>query len=79
MQSEIKIDHLDSISIKVRLHPVSGQITTLSIEAKMSPSDIARLLNMQKQGAPISVVIGTDQFLLDLDIKPAAIQVPGDE
>lgn len=79
MQSEIKIAHVDSFSTRVRLHPDKGLITTLSIEVKMTPPDIARILNMQKQGAPITIIIGSDQLLFDLDIKSSATPVLGKE
>ena len=75
MHSEIKISEVKSIITKVRLNPEGSLITTLSIEAKLQPADIARLLNMQKQGAPITVSIGSDQLMFDLDITPSKPQI----
>lgn len=75
MHSEIKINEVKNIITKVRLEREGSLITTLSIEAKLQPADIARLLNMQKQGAPIIVIIGSEQLMFDLDISPSKLQI----
>jgi hypothetical protein len=73
MFSEIKIARVESFTTRVKLHPEKGLITILAIETKMAPADIARLLNMQKQGPPISIIIGSDQLLFDLEITSSAV------
>jgi len=75
MHSIITISQVLNITTKVRLARDQGLSTTLSIEAKLQPADIARLLNMQKQEAPITVSIGSDQLMFDLDITPSKPQI----
>lgn len=75
MKSEVTITDIRSITTKVKLYPEQGLITTLSIDAHLQPADIARILNMQKQGAPLNMTIGSEQLMFDLDIAVSQIKL----
>lgn len=68
MKVEILIQEVDDLTTKTRVEDV-GMITTIKFDAKVSPSSIARLLNLQRQRAPIMVTIGSPQAVMDLEIE----------
>jgi hypothetical protein len=46
-----------------------GLVTTIQFDAKIQPAHIARILNLQRQGAPLLVTIGSPQAAMDLNIQ----------
>lgn len=74
MKLEIKTA-INELTTKVKRSSSGGLITNLSIDLRLQPADIARILNMQKQDAPLYIIIGSEQLLFDLDISVAEIQL----
>lgn len=68
MKVEILIQDIDNLTTKTRVEDV-GMVTTIKFDAKVSPSSIARLHNLQRQKAPIRVTIGSPQAVMDLEIE----------
>lgn len=67
MKVEILFHNVDNLTTKTR-YGDAGMITTIKFDSKVAPSSIARLLNLQRQGAPIMVTIGSIQAVMDLKI-----------
>ena len=74
MKLEIKAG-INELTTKVKRSGNGGIITNLSLDLRLQPADIARILNMQKQDAPLYIIIGSEQLMFDLDIKVAEIQI----
>lgn len=68
MKVEVLISDISELRTKTRLDE-QGQITTVQFDAKIKPALIARILNLQRQGAPLLVSIGSPQATMDLDIN----------
>ena len=67
MKISILINDITKLSTKTRWD--EGLVTTIQFDAKIHPSLIARLLNIQRQSVPFFVTIGTNQAMMDLDFK----------
>ena len=79
IQAQVTIDHVDELSTRVKRDNNGTLITTLLIDAKIQPSEIARILNMVKQGAPLTITIGSDQLMMDLQMQVALNLPDADE
>jgi len=55
--------------------PGKGMVTMLKVATQLKPGEVARILHMQLQGAPLAMAIGTDQLMFDLEVKPTEIDV----
>lgn len=70
MHVEIPLTRIDNMRTSTKPDKESGDlVTTISVEARIHPGDIARLLNLQKQKAPLFVNIGSKQAALDLKFE----------
>lgn len=69
IQAHVTIDQVDELATKTKRDNNGTLITTLLIDAKIQPSEIARILNMVKQGAPLTITIGSDQLMMDLQMQ----------
>lgn len=49
-------------------------VTKISFEGDFSVSDIARILNLSRQGRPIEVSFSSPQAEFDLDVKEVSIK-----
>jgi len=78
IQAVVTIDQVDELSTNSKRDRNGTLITTLSINAKIQPSEIARILNMVKQGAPLTLTIGSDQLMMDLQMQ-VALNLPDEE
>ncbi|OGO03890.1 MAG: hypothetical protein A2Y72_03590 [Chloroflexi bacterium RBG_13_53_26] len=43
--------------------------TILKLKTKLPPAEVARILNIQRQGAPLTMTIGTEQLAFDLSFS----------
>ena len=67
MKVEILMSDIAKLAIKTRFD--EGLVTTIQFDAKIQPTHIARILNLQRQGAPLLVTIGSPQAAMDLNIQ----------
>jgi hypothetical protein len=67
MKVEILIGDISNLVTRTKATPEI--ITTIQFDAKVPPANIARLINLQRQGAPILVVISCPQAIMDLDVS----------
>jgi len=65
---EITIGEITKLLTRTKVEE-GALVTTLQLQARIPVPDIARILNLQRQGAPIFVVIGSPQGALDLNIQ----------
>ena len=71
IQAHVTIDQVDELSTRTKRDNNGTLITTLLIDAKIQPAEVARILNMVKQGAPLTITIGSDQLMMDLQMQVA--------
>ena len=67
MKVEIKIEGITDIQAAVKLDDL-GLKTVLKFDTRIAPQVLARILNLQKQGCPITMLISSDQAAMDLEI-----------
>ena len=67
MKVEIVMSNISRLATKTRFDEVL--VTTIQFDAKIQPAHIARILNLQRQGLPLLVTIGTPQAAMDLSIQ----------
>jgi len=67
------------VSVTQTFQEEKGMLTVLKIETKLQPGEIARILNMRRQGASLNLTLGTDQLMFDLEINATRIDVPAKE
>lgn len=68
MKVEIFISDISKITTKTRVDD-GILVTAIQFEARVPVPSIARLLNLQRQGAPISAMIGSPQASMDLQFS----------
>lgn len=66
MKVEILIGEVSNLITRTKATP--ELVTTIQFDAKIQPASIARLVNLQRQGAPLLVTMGSPQAIMDLDI-----------
>jgi hypothetical protein len=66
MKVEILIGDVSNLVTRTKATP--ELMTTIQFDAKLPPASIARLINLQRQGAPLLVSISSPQAIMDLDI-----------
>ena len=76
MKAEITAQQVEIFSITQTFPEDKGMITVLKVATKLPPAAVARLLNMRRQGATITMTIGSDQLMFDLEVKHTEIDVP---
>lgn len=69
MKVELKKMHVEKLKVTSKQEEEPGFTTTISFEASGSPVDLARLLSMMKKGAPIYCIMGSDQAVMDLELR----------
>ena len=69
MKVEVLCPEVTKIATRTRIEGEDGLVTTIQFCAKLPPTPIARLLNMQRQGVSLYAIIGSNQTLLDLDVQ----------
>ena len=67
MKVEILITDITNVVTKTKLQ--EGLLTTIQFDAKVPVQSIARLLNLQRQGAPLLISISSPQAAMDLFIQ----------
>ncbi len=68
MKVEISSANVQSLQLATKVDKESGDlIAKVSVETKLHPADIARILNLQKNKAPLFFSVGSQQAELDLD------------
>jgi len=70
---EILLPDITGLATKTRVDE-QGLVTTIKFEVKIHPASLARILNLQRQGAPLLATIGSPQATLDLDFHEAPVQ-----
>lgn len=69
MEVKVSIPHVEGVKVSTKSDEV-GLVSVIQIEARISPSDIARILNLEgKMPAPIYCVIGSTQAAMDLVVQ----------
>jgi hypothetical protein len=66
MKVELLIGDISNLVTRTKATP--ELVTTLQFDAKVPPATIARLINLQRQGAPLLVAISSPQAIMDLDV-----------
>jgi hypothetical protein len=66
MKVEILLGDVSNLVTRTKATP--ELITTIQFDAKVPPANIARLVNLQCQGAPLLVAISSPQAIMDLAI-----------
>jgi hypothetical protein len=74
MKAEISIP-VEIVSIAQTFPEDKGMVTVLKIATKLAPGEVARILNMRRQGAPLSMTIGSEQLMFDLVVEATKIDV----
>jgi len=76
MKISIKVNAIDKLNTRTKVveekdseGDVVGQkiITSLNFEGSIPPVVMARILNLQRQNAPLYLVVGSDQAVMDLN------------
>jgi len=67
MKVEILIGEITKLTTKTRIE--EGLTTTIQFDAKIPVASVARLLNLQRQGAPLLVAFSSPQATMDLAIE----------
>lgn len=68
MKVEITSNTVSRMQLATKVDDESGNIITrISVESILHPADIARLLNLQKNKAPLFFSVGSQQAQLDLE------------
>jgi len=75
MKVEILVGEITGLVTKTRVEGDAGLLTTLQFTGKIPPAAVARLINLQQQGAPLYAAIGSSQAVMDLNFSQD--QVPG--
>jgi hypothetical protein len=79
MKVEIILPDITGLSTKTRVDD-QGQVTSITFSTKIHPGALARILNLQRQGAPLVATIGSAQASMDLYVQEeSAPQLAGFE
>ena len=68
MKVEILMSDISKLTTKTRFDD-GALTTTLQFDAKVPIASLARVLNLQRQGAPLLVAISSPQAAMDLSIQ----------
>jgi len=74
---EILLPDITKLSTKTRVDD-QGLVTTVQFDVKIHPAMLARILNLQRQGAPLLATIGSPQASMDLYIQEERTGIPVD-
>lgn len=75
MQAQITTP-VEIVSITQTFPEDKGMVTVLKVATKLAPGEVARILNMRRQGAPLTMAIGSEQLMFDLEVNATKIDVP---
>jgi hypothetical protein len=75
MQAQINTP-VEIVSITQTFPEDKGMVTVLKVATKLQPGEVARILNMRRQGAPLTMAIGSEQLMFDLVVEATKIDVP---
>ena len=67
MKVELLIGDITNLVTSTRATP--ELVTSIKFDAKVPPATVARLINLQRQGAPLLVTVSSPQAMMDLDIS----------
>ena len=73
MKVEILLPDITALATSTKLDD-KGLVTTIKFEVKIHPASLARILNLQRQGAPLLAIISSPQATLDLNIQEESTQ-----
>ncbi len=65
---EILLPDITGLSTRTKFDD-QGQVTTIQFSTKIHPGMLARILNLQRQGAPLLAIIGSPQASMDLYVQ----------
>jgi len=65
---EILLPDITNLSTRTKFDD-QGQVTTIKFDTKVHPGVLARILNLQRQGAPLLAIIGSPQASMDLYVQ----------
>ncbi len=65
MRIEIEVDNITDIQASVKVDEL-GLKTILKIETRIPPQELARILNLSRQGAPIHMLLVAETAQTDL-------------
>ena len=67
---QVKITDVKGLKTSTKFDEETRElVTTLQAQVKAHPVVLARILNLQKQRAPLYVILGTSQAVMDLEFK----------
>jgi len=78
MHVEIFMPEVTRLTTKTKLDE-GVLITTVQFEARIPVGNLARILNLQRQGAPLMASIASPQARLDLQFSELKIEPKGKE
>jgi hypothetical protein len=67
MKVDILIPDITKLTTSTRLDP--DLVTTIKFDCKVQVANLARVLNLLRQGAPLLVTISSPQAIMDLAIE----------
>ena len=67
MKVEILIPDITKLTTRTRLDP--DLVTTIQFDCKVQVASLARILNLQRQGAPLMLTVSSPQATMDLAIE----------
>ncbi len=85
MQVDITSHNVQKLQLATKVDDAGDLIVKISAESKIHPADVARLLYLQKNKAPLYFSVGSMQATMDLEMvtiksekvdKPAAAPAP---
>lgn len=65
---QVVIDSITDLVIRTRVKD-GALVSTLQFQARVPVPSIARILDLQRRGVPITATIATPQAAMDLDIQ----------
>ena len=74
---EILLPDITNLSTRTRFDD-QGQVTTIQFSTKIHPGILARILNLQRQGAPLLATIASPQAAMDLYVQEERATEPAD-
>lgn len=67
---EVKLTSVSKLKTSTKYDEDNHElVTTVQAEVGVHPVVLARILNLQKQGAPLYMIIGSQQAVMDLELK----------
>lgn len=74
MKVEILMAEITKLASRTRVEGEEGLVTTVQFRTKIPAASIARIINLQRQGAPLYATIGSTQATMDIDSQERRVE-----